>query len=189
MHCMRYISTKLTQNCPQLLIVMQNGRYAELVSWESQIYRCDHTIVTYLRSDAVTRLAVRGAALILAGRGRDQDFVRALVESIARTVVPQRAGCGYFHMGGIEMSCGLPVFFFFSSRRRHTRSDRDWSSDVCSSDLSPGGRRKTASAPRSRSPRGSVSPSCRRSTIRISWRGRRPSGSRSPRRCPTPAPS
>src|SRR3989440_3325552 len=25
-------------------------------------------------------------------------------------------------------------FFFFSSRRRHTRSDRDWSSDVCSSD-------------------------------------------------------
>src|SRR2546421_9592266 len=27
------------------------------------------------------------------------------------------------------------VVFFFSSRRRHTRSDRDWSSDVCSSDL------------------------------------------------------
>src|SRR5216683_4297522 len=25
--------------------------------------------------------------------------------------------------------------FFFSSRRRHTSSDRDWSSDVCSSDL------------------------------------------------------
>src|SRR5690349_23121249 len=27
------------------------------------------------------------------------------------------------------------LFFFFSSRRRHTRSLRDWSSDVCSSDL------------------------------------------------------
>src|SRR5437868_11193410 len=27
------------------------------------------------------------------------------------------------------------MFFFFSSRRRHTRSKRDWSSDVCSSDL------------------------------------------------------
>src|SRR3712207_9281462 len=27
-------------------------------------------------------------------------------------------------------------FFFFSSRRRHTRYWRDWSSDVCSSDLS-----------------------------------------------------
>src|SRR5690349_23910033 len=33
----------------------------------------------------------------------------------------------------------IPLFylqcFFFSSRRRHTRSLRDWSSDVCSSDL------------------------------------------------------
>src|SRR5690606_39703521 len=29
----------------------------------------------------------------------------------------------------------LCVFFFFSSRRRHTRFSRDWSSDVCSSDL------------------------------------------------------
>src|SRR6266478_5671887 len=27
------------------------------------------------------------------------------------------------------------IFFFFSSRRRHTRFDCDWSSDVCSSDL------------------------------------------------------
>src|SRR5690606_18750534 len=27
------------------------------------------------------------------------------------------------------------LFFFFSSRRRHTRFSRDWSSDVCSSDL------------------------------------------------------
>src|SRR5690349_23898792 len=31
----------------------------------------------------------------------------------------------------------MPLFFFFSSRRRHTRSLRDWSSDVCSSDLLP----------------------------------------------------
>src|SRR4249920_3736117 len=29
-------------------------------------------------------------------------------------------------------------FFFFSSRRRHTRCGRDWSSDVCSSDLAGG---------------------------------------------------
>src|SRR2546430_17138752 len=28
------------------------------------------------------------------------------------------------------------MIFFFSSRRRHTRFDCDWSSDVCSSDLS-----------------------------------------------------
>src|SRR5690625_5577240 len=31
--------------------------------------------------------------------------------------------------------------FFFSSRRRHTRWPRDWSSDVCSSDLAPHGIR------------------------------------------------
>src|SRR5690554_7703281 len=29
----------------------------------------------------------------------------------------------------------LVSLFFFSSRRRHTRCGRDWSSDVCSSDL------------------------------------------------------
>src|SRR2546421_1669350 len=35
-----------------------------------------------------------------------------------------------------HISSPVVTFFFFSSRRRHTRSDRDWSSDVCSSDLS-----------------------------------------------------
>src|SRR2546429_5749559 len=35
-------------------------------------------------------------------------------------------------------SCSL--LFFFSSRRRHTRCSRDWSSDVCSSDLPPNRR-------------------------------------------------
>src|SRR3712207_9524419 len=33
-------------------------------------------------------------------------------------------------------------FFFFSSRRRHTRYWRDWSSDVCSSDLRRRARRE-----------------------------------------------
>src|SRR5688572_31745371 len=36
-------------------------------------------------------------------------------------------------VGELEVS-GIG-FFFFSSRRRHTRFDCDWSSDVCSSDL------------------------------------------------------
>src|SRR3712207_8194235 len=35
----------------------------------------------------------------------------------------------------------MVIFFFFSSRRRHTRYWRDWSSDVCSSDLSYPGQR------------------------------------------------
>src|SRR2546426_12729643 len=32
------------------------------------------------------------------------------------------------------------IYFFFSSRRRHTRLQGDWSSDVCSSDLDMTGR-------------------------------------------------
>src|SRR5438876_7736803 len=35
----------------------------------------------------------------------------------------------------VPISPGLKRFFFFSSRRRHTRWTGDWSSDVCSSDL------------------------------------------------------
>src|SRR2546421_9202153 len=37
--------------------------------------------------------------------------------------------------GRFEIQAVSTRFFFFSSTRRHTRSDRDWSSDVCSSDL------------------------------------------------------
>src|SRR3712207_7970618 len=53
-------------------------------------------------------------------------------------------------------------FFFFSSRRRHTRYWRDWSSDVCSSDLAadaehrlegePLGRARLRDAPRGAEP-------------------------------------
>src|SRR5207245_6665341 len=40
----------------------------------------------------------------------------------------------------------ITLLFFFSSRRRHTRCYRDWSSDVCSSDLKRGVRfRETSS--------------------------------------------
>src|SRR4030043_57796 len=38
------------------------------------------------------------------------------------------------------------LFFFFSSRRRHTRCSRDWSSDVCSSDLELQARWETGRA-------------------------------------------
>src|SRR5204862_4750701 len=38
-------------------------------------------------------------------------------------------------VGASGRRCVVSRSFFFSSRRRHTRSLRDWSSDVCSSDL------------------------------------------------------
>ena len=37
---------------------------------------------------------------------------------------------------------GEELLFFFSSRRRHTRLRRDWSSDVCSSDLKRKGKKR-----------------------------------------------
>src|SRR3989440_3322471 len=46
--------------------------------------------------------------------------------------------------------------FFFSSRRRHTRSDRDWSSDVCSSDLDHERSDSTTLAGRVRSHTGDI---------------------------------
>src|SRR2546430_4090328 len=38
-------------------------------------------------------------------------------------------------VGFLELAFASHCVFFFSSRRRHTRFDCDWSSDVCSSDL------------------------------------------------------
>src|SRR2546430_8355680 len=49
-------------------------------------------------------------------------FVECLLYDIVRTFIVMSECVGYY--------------FFFSSRRRHTRFDCDWSSDVCSSDLS-----------------------------------------------------
>src|SRR5207249_5161503 len=66
--------------------------------------------------------------------------------------------------GAVRCCCGCStcsVFcFFFSSRRRHTRSKRDWSSDVCSSDLTLASLQRTSRPPWSASslltwPRGS----------------------------------
>src|SRR5690554_6994101 len=39
----------------------------------------------------------------------------------------------------VEYDISCWAYFFFSSRRRHTRCGRDWSSDVCSSDLAVSG--------------------------------------------------
>src|SRR5438034_10601905 len=69
------------------------------------------------------------------------------------------------------------MFFFFSSRRRHTRSLCDWSSDVCSSDLSLAtriflspGTRSPAAAP---TPSGRDTSSARTATVTASARATR----------------
>src|SRR6267143_5804158 len=53
----------------------------------------------------------------------------------------------------------LCVFFFFSSRRRHTSWNCDWSSDVCSSDLVRNGR--IAAIARTEELRGAAGPGVR----------------------------
>src|SRR5207253_5828737 len=66
------------------------------------------------------------------------------------------------------------LFFFFSSRRRHTRWPRDWSSDVCSSDLRGRERRRA----RSRGGRAARPTGFRRrwraARLRQAWRGGEP---------------
>src|SRR5688500_15633188 len=52
----------------------------------------------------------------------------------------RRKGVGIREQGIISIYLLYLVFFFFSSRRRHTRLQGDWSSDVCSSDLYSVGR-------------------------------------------------
>src|SRR2546426_5447799 len=62
------------------------------------------------------------------------------------------------------------VYFFFSSRRRHTRLQGDWSSDVCSSDLShsslPSGISRFCERTLSRDARSTFSSMASRSVIR-----------------------
>src|SRR5687768_18575285 len=67
----------------------------------------------------------------------------------------------------------MKIVFFFSSRRRHTRCSRDWSSDVCSSDLAgdprasgraAGGLRAGASVALEQAPEVAVQPLTRPAT-------------------------
>src|SRR2546421_9461345 len=65
--------------------------------------------------------------------------------SWGRYRTPGGVPCGAILCSACLCICSC-VFFFFSSRRRHTRSDRDWSSDVCSSDLARKTMRLNATA-------------------------------------------
>src|SRR6267378_5032368 len=71
----------------------------------------------------IGRLITISTTPVIAGDSFEMDAVGALLLS------PLRRGLS------IDSTVDIFTFFFFSSRRRHTRSLRDWSSDVCSSDL------------------------------------------------------
>src|SRR2546429_6769096 len=63
-------------------------------------------------------------------------WVSVWTESMAMSKGPKcRPTTGALHGYARRVSSCSGLFFFFSSRRRHTRCSRDWSSDVCSSDL------------------------------------------------------
>src|SRR5256886_11377653 len=61
-------------------------------------------------------------------RLNDEDVVNGLVRAVVQSVRVSRVEV-------VQVLVGIFFVFFFSSRRRHTRFDCDWSSDVCSSDL------------------------------------------------------
>src|SRR2546430_7556849 len=62
-------------------------------------------------------------------------MVRAVRRACGRMLERCGPRSGTWSVEGVRSPC---TFFFFSSRRRHTRFDCDWSSDVCSSDLVSG---------------------------------------------------
>src|SRR5256885_5811792 len=78
---------------------------------------------------------------------------------------------------GVRPKCAPTILndldFFFSSRRRHTRLQGDWSSDVCSSDL---GARRPRPAPPPSAPVGSAVAPARPDAARARPIGARPDG-------------
>src|SRR5437868_431394 len=67
--------------------------------------------------------------------GLGSNLARVIVVSDSwRRVASKAHLLTFFDLFVLLVLCSF-FFFFFSSRRRHTRSKRDWSSDVCSSDL------------------------------------------------------
>src|SRR2546421_572284 len=103
----------------------RHGRFGVLVEPLAGATRSESQVVVHEVLPAVDRMR----ELILAGprtgvlqlRSEEQTYVFFFqAEDGIRDLI----------VTGVQ-TCALPI----SSRRRHTRSDRDWSSDVCSSDL------------------------------------------------------
>src|SRR3989440_5660129 len=87
--------------------------------------------ITFWFKEVIPETLLEGFPKLLAKYGRAFAY-EELEEGDRRTIIIKHgsgAKWSTFYEEAIRTA-----FFFFSSRRRHTRSDRDWSSDVCSSD-------------------------------------------------------
>src|SRR5256885_3707260 len=73
------------------------------------------------------RRSVEGVVVSLS-RGQRQEKAHTGIAGARRTPIHLRSGVEHRDVEALNL-------FFFSSRRRHTRLQGDWSSDVCSSDL------------------------------------------------------
>src|SRR3989449_7579455 len=73
--------------------------------------------------------------LIIVAEPSPGDFASCAVPTM------QPEATRFSTMNGCPSASDTLGVFFFSSRRRHTRCSRDWSSDVCSSDLCGSGRK------------------------------------------------
>src|SRR5438128_2246809 len=93
----------------------------------------DDRLEAFYDNPTALRDYIRGIGrMVLAAEGRKANDSHA--DCYQYVCVPEYGTAnGRLHFHAVHFMRTLP--FFFSSRRRHTRCYRDWSSDVCSSDL------------------------------------------------------
>src|SRR5256886_11060491 len=126
------------------VIAASAGNHAQGVAIAAAQHKVPCTIVMPETAPLVKVMATQGygATVVLHGFNYDDAYERCLE-------LQEESGAHFIHAFddpdviagqgtlGLEMLSDLPdadALFFFSSRRRHTRFDCDWSSDVCSSD-------------------------------------------------------
>src|SRR5256884_569701 len=110
-----------------------NGARSELSCWLLLVRRFSRSLLAPAES-AVVELRLVAQLPIGGCFRREMACVRGSSLLISADTLQQMAA------KYPESLAVLRFFFFFSSRRRHTRCSRDWSSDVCSSDLEPRNR-------------------------------------------------
>src|SRR2546421_2224587 len=101
--------------------------------------------VLYLQSEIPRDFAKSHPILMVVVEQHVHEWFAEVADGLLRHVALHLGRCGLLllpllarHEFRNILRALLPIEFlrrsFFPSRRRHTRSDRDWSSDVCSSD-------------------------------------------------------